>query len=181
MDDLERLVVADAAEASAFSSPASASASIPADLGSKNGQYRLFAMVSHLGKNTTSGEKSSCPRISSLTRLRPLCRAHHERWPVAVVQRREGDADAQSLFVCTPSNPLLKVANSIKPPTQFAYVLAITILNVCYVSMSLTFELQLCILLPPRGLICSTAGGGGMRWYELSENNGNGGHRANCK
>jgi hypothetical protein len=59
MDDLDRLVAVDAAEtaAAASSSGAAASAvsSTQTDPGSKNGQYRLFAMVSHLGKNTSSG------------------------------------------------------------------------------------------------------------------------------
>jgi ubiquitin carboxyl-terminal hydrolase 5/13 len=58
MDDLERLVVVDAQEtaATASSSVGGAAAAAPAaDPGNKNGQYRLFAMVSHLGKNTSSG------------------------------------------------------------------------------------------------------------------------------
>jgi hypothetical protein len=59
MDDLDRLVVVDAQESAAAASSSSvvaaAAATPQADQGSKNGQYRLFAMVSHLGKNTSSG------------------------------------------------------------------------------------------------------------------------------
>jgi hypothetical protein len=63
MDDLDRLVVVDAQECAAASSSsvvAAAAASPQADPGSKNGQYRLFAMVSHLGKNTSSGATLNC-------------------------------------------------------------------------------------------------------------------------
>jgi len=91
MDDLDRLVSVDAAETHAASSAsgggAAAVAGPQADPGSKNGQYRLFAMVSHLGKNTTSG--------------------HY----VAHIMK-----DGQWLLFNDE-----KVANSVKPPTQFAY------------------------------------------------------------
>jgi len=92
MDDLDRLVAVDAAESSADASSsgggAAAVAAAPqADPGCKNGQYRLFAMVSHLGKNTSSG--------------------HY----VAHIMK-----DGQWLLFNDE-----KVANSIKPPTQFAY------------------------------------------------------------
>ena len=72
MDDLDRLVSVDAAETHAASSAsgggAAAVAGPQADPGSKNGQYRLFAMVSHLGKNTTSG---ACPPSPLLLRSGP--------------------------------------------------------------------------------------------------------------
>jgi hypothetical protein len=112
MDDLDRLVSVDAAETHAASSAsgggAAAVAGPQADPGSKNGQYRLFAMVSHLGKNTTSGACPPSPPESSqraelllhppppsLTRHRPLRCAHHERRPVAALQRREGAASSR--------------------------------------------------------------------------------------
>jgi hypothetical protein len=59
MDDLDRLVAVDAQETAAAAASSAGAAAVSAgpisDPGSKNGQYRLFAMVSHLGKNTTSG------------------------------------------------------------------------------------------------------------------------------
>ena len=124
MDDLDRLVSVDAAETHAASSAsgggAAAVAGPQADPGSKNGQYRLFAMVSHLGKNTTSGAWPPAPPESSqraellppppapsLTRHRPLRCAHHERRPVAALQRREGAASSRPpshipLTTCPP-------------------------------------------------------------------------------
>ena len=107
MDDLDRLVSVDAAETHAASSAsgggAAAVAGPQADPGSKNGQYRLFGMVSHLGKNTTSGASSPFPPCNppspQLTCHRPLRRAHHEGWPVASLQRREGELHEPLFFI----------------------------------------------------------------------------------
>ena len=157
MDDLDRLVAVDATEtlaaASASGGGAAAAAGPQADAGSKNGQYRLFGMVSHLGKNTTSGASSPFPPCNppspQLTCHRPLRRAYHEGRPMAALQRREG-AIACSCFslprpfpilLLTPCPPCRLPIQSSHPPSSRTCCALLSLTVMCdFVTLAFSYS-----------------------------------------